>query len=264
MTDGADFWVSESAEKTLAEATNDVREIVEMTESIDSVTPQYLMAFYKSLEENTNKARTLLEQVKVTRYVGMDVDGEGLWVPAEVENTIAKATFLVGRVSALAMQLRNMPFKELSTHHRKLIKQAKEAHNLLESIEVKASETEKEEEIKSETPNMDPDVNNRFDSVTATYPKKKVTGARLEEEQPSRSRKMTRRKARMGSPKTPIEIETDDDESNSEGEQKEDDDWTLPSPNKKKNRKERYVNGRKRGHTSKGGLNNDLESDEAF
>lgn len=260
MADTTDFWISESAEKILGEATNEVRQIVNMIETIDLVTPQHLLEFYKTLEENTNKLRRLLKDVKVTRSIKVDDHEEGLWVPAEVENTIARATFLVGRIAVLAMQLKNTPFKELNTKHRMLIKQAREACHLLNGIEVKASESTMEEDVKDETPNMDQDVSYLDDNATSS--KKKNSGLQEKVDQKSKPRTVTRRKARMGSPESPIILASDDADSSYETEDS-DNDWSLPSPRKKKG-KRNHANGKKKKQTSrsKSGLNSDLDSDD--
>ena len=261
MADSTDFWISESAEKILGEATNEVREIVNMIETIDLVTPQHLLEFYKTLEENTNKLRRLLEDVKVTRSIKVDDHEEGLWVPAEVENTIARASFLVGRIAVSAMQLKNTPIKELNSKHRTLIKQAREACHLLNGIEVKASESTMEEDVKDETPNMDQDVS--YFDYNATSQKKKDSGFQSKVDQKPKPRTVSRRKARMGSPESPIILASDDAESNYEAEDS-DDEWGLtPSPIKKKSKRTR-ANGKKKQQTTriKSGLNSDLDSDD--
>ncbi|PWN35770.1 uncharacterized protein FA14DRAFT_155182 [Meira miltonrushii] len=262
MADGADFWVSESAEKTLAEAKNDASEIVEMIESIESVTPQILLEFYEVLEVNTNNLRTLLDGVKITRTMVGNNDGEGLRVPAEVENTIAKATFLVGRIAVLAVQLKTTPFKELNAHHRKLLKQAREAYDLLAEVEVKSSESEKEEEVKRETPTIDEDASLPLDSGIATKSKAKTTRP-VDDKQASGPRRITRRKARMGNLDSPIVLASDDEKS-SDDDDENDEDWRLSSPIKKKRDKRRRTNGKEKPSTSKTMLNSDLDSDETI
>lgn len=265
MAENSDFWVSESAEKTLAEAKDDVREIVEMIESIESATPQNLLELYEILEVNTYKLRTLLEGVKITRSLIGNREEEGLWVPAEVENTIAKATFLVGRIAALAIQSKSTPFKELCTHHRKFLKQAREAHKLLAEIDVKSSESEVEEEVKRETPNIEEEATLSFDSNLATIPNAKnaKTAKPTNENQASGSRRITRRKARMGNPQSPIVLASDDEKSNDDdGESGED--WALPNPSKKKCEKGRRSKGKNKYSISKSGLSSDFESDKTF
>lgn len=260
MAESTDFWISESAEKILGEATNEVSEIVKMIETIDFVIPQHLLDFYQTLEENTNKLRRLLEDVKVTRSIKVDDHEEGLWVPAEVENTIARSNFLVGRIAVLAMQLKNTPFKELNTKHRTLIKQAREACHLLNGIEVKASESTMEEEVKDETPNNDQDVTYFDDNVISQKKKNSELGNKVD--QKSKPRTVNRRNARIGSPESPIILASDDAESSYKAEDS-DDDWGLPSPSKKKAKRTR-ANGKKKKQVSrsKSGLNSDLDSDD--
>lgn len=245
MTEGEDFWVSESAVRTLTKATSDIHAIVETIERIENTFPLDLLSVYKNLEESTSDLRRLIADVKIIRGDGGE---EGLRVPAEVENAIASATFLIGRIDVLAIQLKSTSFKQLNLFHKKLLKQAREARDLLEKIAVQDSEDEvkmenEEPTIKMDSPKTDQNMNSNFndDEEDTSFSHQKQVGS---EDESKKIQLVTRgkncRKLSEGTPKAPILLTSEDEEveeESSSNDDQSDDDWCLPSASKRRSHK---------------------------